>query len=86
MLEGKGERTTWEESGPEHKLRIKRVGRMKAIRAGLKLTQARMAAALHIATKTLEGYEIGKPIPEPIFILAELIRDFPGVRKRLLAA
>ena len=59
---------------------------MKAIRAGLKLTQARMAAALHIATKTLEGYEIGKPIPEPIFILAELIRDFPGVRKRLLAA
>ena len=39
-----------------------------------------------MATKTLQGWEIGKPIPDPIYILAELIRDFPGVRKRLLAA
>jgi hypothetical protein len=45
-----------------------------------------MAAALHIATKTLQGYEIGKPIPEHIVILAELIRDFPEVQKRLLTA
>ncbi len=56
----------------------------KQIRAGLGLSQRQMAGALQVATKTLQGWEIGKPIPTPAFLLAELIRDFPAIRARLL--
>lgn len=77
---------TWEESGPEYLERRKRLEQFKSIRSNLDLSQSEMAAALHVATKTLQGWEIGKPIPDPVFILAELMRDLPAVRKRLLAA
>ena len=86
MFDEAGIRSTWMESKPDSDLRKTRLVAFKSIRAGLDLSQSEMAAALHVATKTLQGWEIGKPIPDPIYILAELIRDFPGVRKRLLAA
>jgi DNA-binding transcriptional regulator YiaG len=86
VLEKEGSRTQWNESGPENKARKERLIRFKAIRADLGLSQSGMAAVLHVATKTLQGWEIGKPIPEPVLILAELIHDMPAVRKRLLAA
>jgi len=83
--DGKG-RFSWEESGPEYKKRLERLALFKAIRAELGLSQAGMAKVLRVATKTLQGWEIGKPIPDPIFILVELIHEMPAVRKRLLAA
>ena len=83
--DGKG-RFSWEESGPESKARYERLAQFKAIRAELGLSQSGMAKVLHVATKTLQGWEIGKPIPDPVFILVELIHDMPAVRKRLLAA
>lgn len=86
MLEANGTRTTWEESGPEANARRERTARFKAMRADLGLTQAELAAAIHVSKKTLQGWEIGKPIPDTPFILAELLHDLPAVRKRLLAA
>jgi DNA-binding transcriptional regulator YiaG len=86
IREKDGTRTIWEESGPESKARKTRLAQFKAIRADLGLTQAEMAAALHVAKKTVQGWEIGKPIPDTAFILAELIHDVPAVRKRLLVA
>lgn len=83
--DGKG-RYSWEESGPESKIRLERLAQFKAIRAELGLSQSAFAKALRVATKTLQGWEIGKPIPDSVFILAELIHDIPAVRKRLLAA
>jgi DNA-binding transcriptional regulator YiaG len=83
--DGKG-RFSWEESGPESKARYERLAQFKAIRAELGLSQSAFAKALRVATKTLQGWEIGKPIPEPVFVLVELIHDMPAVRKRLLAA
>ncbi|MEO6096789.1 MAG: helix-turn-helix domain-containing protein, partial [Fibrobacteria bacterium] len=66
--------------------RYERLDHFKAIRAELGLSQAGMAKVLRVATKTLQGWEIGKPIPEPVFMLMELIHEMPAVRKRLLAA
>jgi DNA-binding XRE family transcriptional regulator len=79
-------RTVWEESGPEQKLRYERQARFKTIRAELGLSQAGMAKALRVATKTLQGWEIGKPIPNLAFMVVEMLHDMPAVRKRLLAA
>jgi DNA-binding transcriptional regulator YiaG len=83
--DGKG-RYSWEESGPESRIRLERLAQFKAIRSELGLSQSAFAKALRVATKTLQGWEIGKPIPEPVFVLVELIHDIPAVRKRLLAA
>ena len=60
--------------------------KFKAVRAELGLSQSGMAKVLRVATKTLQGWEIGKPIPDPVFILVELIHEIPAVRKKLLAA
>ncbi len=45
-----------------------------------------MAKVPRVATKTLQGWEIGKPIPDPVYLLVELIHEVPAVRKRLLVA
>ena len=81
-----GTRTTFLESGPEEKVRRERLNLFKSLRADLKLSQSEMATALHVSTKSIQGWEIGNPIPEPILILTQLLHDLPEVRKRLLAA
>lgn len=85
MLNDDGTRTVWKESGHEARVRQARRARFKAMRANLGLTQAQMAVALHVALKTLQGWEAGKPIPEVAYVMAELLHDVPAVRKRLLA-
>ncbi len=81
-----GTRTAFEESGPEEKLRRKSLALFKTMRTDLGLSQSEMASALHVSTKSVQGWEIGNPIPEPILILTQLLHDLPEVRKRLLAA
>ncbi|MDQ3003465.1 MAG: helix-turn-helix domain-containing protein [Fibrobacterota bacterium] len=57
------------------------------IRKGRGMTQGEMAKALKVSIRTVQSWEIGaREIPEPMLILAELLRDVPAVRKRLLAA
>ncbi|MDB5046985.1 MAG: hypothetical protein JWO30_56 [Fibrobacteres bacterium] len=66
---------------------IKRVDAFKSIRNELHLSQAGMAEALQVSKRTVESWEGRKrEIPEPMLVLAELLRDVPAVRKRLLAA
>jgi DNA-binding transcriptional regulator YiaG len=86
ILSPTGERTMFYESLPESRAREARVAALKATRAKLGLTQLQMAAALRVSVNTLKGWEAGKPIPEVAFTLAEVLRDFPAVRKRLMAA
>jgi DNA-binding XRE family transcriptional regulator len=86
MVGKDGNRTSFAESGPEEKIRRERLNLFKAMRAGLDLSQSEMAAALHVSIKSIQGWEIGNPIPEPILILTQLLHDLPEVRKRLLAA
>lgn len=86
LLEKDGTRTVFEESLPESRKREANSALLKSIRAELDLTQAEMAKALHVSPRSIQGWEIGRPIPEPVLVLAELLHDFPAVRKRLLAA
>jgi DNA-binding XRE family transcriptional regulator len=86
LLEKDGTRTVFEESLPESRKREANSVLLKSIRAELDLTQAEMAKALHVSPRSIQGWEIGRPIPEPVLVLAELLHDVPAVRKRLLAA
>jgi len=57
------------------------------IRKALGMTQESMATALQVSKRTVQSWEIGaRNIPEPMLVLAELLRDVPAVRRRLLAA
>ena len=57
---------------------------IRDIRAGLRLSQSEFAKMLGASVKTLQGWEQGRTLPKSIAILAQLIRDEPVVRKRLL--
>jgi DNA-binding transcriptional regulator YiaG len=58
---------------------------LKRIRTDdLGLSQSELARVLHVSVRTLQGWEIGKSsVPGPAFVLLELFRDIPAVRKRL---
>lgn len=86
ILTATGERILLHETLPEFRARERRYAEFKAIRAKLGLTQPKMAAALKVSVNTLKGWEAGKPIPDVAFTLAEVLRDFPAVRKKLVAA
>src|SRR5262245_45578401 len=57
---------------------------LKKTRAEVRLSQSEFARMLGISTKALQGWELGKPVPKAIMILAGLIMDFPVVRGRLV--
>lgn len=53
-------------------------------RKEIRLSQSGFARLLGVPVRTLQGWELGRPIPKSIMILAELLREVPVVRKRLL--
>ncbi len=59
---------------------------IREARLYLGLSQSEMASILQVATKTLQGWEAGKPPPRSILLLVELIRDFPEVRHRAMTS
>lgn len=69
-------------------IRSEKAGKLKRIRTDdLGLSQSQLAKVLHVSVRTLQGWEIGKSsVPGPAFILLELFRDIPAVRKRLAVA
>jgi DNA-binding transcriptional regulator YiaG len=54
------------------------------IRKELRVSQKELAGALAVSIHTVRGWEHGKAIPVHIYILMELMRDMPAVRRRLL--
>ena len=71
----------------DDQLRIFRAKRLKSIRKEeLPLTQNDLAEAVGANIRTLQDWERGRsPMPKPVEILLELMRDMPVVRRRLLA-
>lgn len=87
ILDEGGGRTEVHASGPELDLRSERAVAFKKIRVDLKMSQPEMAKAMHVGTAAVRNWEYGRRlIPEAMLILAELLRDVPAVRRRLLAA
>ena len=59
--------------------------KLKTIREQMGLSQSRFAHALRTSVRTLQGWEVGKSVPTPAVVLAELLRDSEDVRHRLMA-
>jgi DNA-binding transcriptional regulator YiaG len=72
----------------EKQLQKFRAGRLQNIRKKeFGLTQKAFAEAVGANLRTLQDWETGRfPMPKPVEILLQLMRDFPPVKKRLLAA
>ena len=68
-------------------LKIFRAQRLKELRkTELGLTQKDLAHAVGVNLRTLQDWELGRnPLPKPVEILMELMKDMPSVKKRLLA-
>mgnify|MGYP006307733367 CR=1 FL=1 len=66
-------------------IRHERAAELKRIRAKeLKMSQSQLANAIHVSTRTLQGWEIGKSLPpEPVMVLIKLMKDLPEVRSHL---
>lgn len=83
----KKERNDFQGAAAHTLRRLKRIDSFRKIRESLGLSQSDMAAALQVSKRTVESWEgQRREIPEPMMVLAELLRDLPAVRKRLLAA
>ncbi len=91
---GKSKLRTWEvESGSrrvtyqsysEYKQEKQAGEKIKEICKELGLSQRRFAEAMRTSVRTLQGWEIGKSVPPPALVLAELLRDSQDVRRRLM--
>jgi len=57
---------------------------LKSIREDLGLSQGIFARVIRTSARTLQGWEVGKSVPTPVLLLAELLRDSKDVRKRLM--
>lgn len=83
----KKERQEIQEAAANTLRQLKRIDAFRRIRESLGLSQASMASALQVSKRTVESWEgHRREIPEPMLVLAELLRDLPAVRRRLLAA
>lgn len=71
-----------------NELREERKDELKKIRKEeLKVSQKELATAIHVSTRTLQGWEIGRSLtPEPVMVLVRLMKDMPEVKKKLLNA
>ncbi len=87
ILDDGGGRTVFYASEPELELRRTRTSAFKKIRLDLGLSQPDMAKAMHVGVGTIRNWEYSRrAIPEAMLILAELLRDVPAVRRRMMAA
>jgi DNA-binding transcriptional regulator YiaG len=68
-------------------LKVFRAQRLKKMRkTDLGLTQKDLAHAIGVNLRTLQDWELGRnPLPKPVEILMELMKEMPSVKKRLLA-
>jgi DNA-binding transcriptional regulator YiaG len=70
----------------EMQLQRYRARRLQTIRKkDLGLTQKAFAEAVGANVRTLQDWETGRfPMPKPVEILMQIMREFPPIRKRLL--
>jgi len=64
-----------------------RAQQLKEIRKNdLGLTQKDLAHAVGVNLRTLQDWELGRnPMPKPVEILMDLMKEIPSIKKRLLA-
>lgn len=78
---------TYEEMRKRHQTKGRAALEFKKLRQDLKLTQEKMAMALRVSKRTLEGWEAGRfPIDPPAELLARVMLTHPEIRQELVAA
>jgi len=78
---------TYLEMRKRHQAKGKAAIEFKKLRQDLKLTQEKMAMALRVSKRTLEGWEAGRfPIDPPAELLARVMLTHPEIRRELVAA
>jgi DNA-binding transcriptional regulator YiaG len=78
---------TYEQMRKRHLAKGKAASEFKKLRQDLKLTQGKLAMALRVSKRTLEGWEAGRfPIDPPAELLARVMLTHPDIRQELLAA
>ena len=78
---------SYEEMRKRHQSKGKAALEFKKLRQDLKLTQGKLAMALRVSKRTLEGWEAGRfPIDPPAELLARVMLTHPEIRQELVAA
>lgn len=78
---------TYEQMRKRHAAKGKAAIEFKKLRQDLKLTQEKLAMALRVSKRTLEGWESGRfPIDPPAELLARVMLTHPEIRQELLVA
>lgn len=78
---------TYDEMRKRHQTKGRAALEFKKLRQDLKLTQEKMAMALRVSKRTLEGWEAGRfPIDPPAELLARVMLTHPEIRQELVAA
>lgn len=75
--------TTWMTKEQLQKFRAKKLKEIRSKELGL--TQKQFANAVGANLRTLQDWEMGRsPMPKPVELLLELMKEIPAVKKRLL--
>ena len=78
---------SYEEMIMRHQKKTMAAKEFKKVRQGLGLTQSKLAMALRVSKRTLEGWESGRfPIDPPAEVLARVMLMHPEVKRDLGAA
>ena len=78
---------SYEEMLDRHQAKERAALEFKKLRQELKLTQGKLAMALRVSKRTLEGWEAGRfPIDPPAELLARVMLTHPEIRRELVAA
>ena len=83
-LDDAGHRQMFYQSYEEYQKEKQPGEKLKGICQELGVSQKNFAHAMRTSVRTLQGWEIGKNVPTPALVLAELLRDSRDVRKRLM--
>ena len=83
-LDAAGNRQATYQSYEEYAREKQSGEKLKTIRQELGLSQKGFADALRTSVRTLQGWELGKSVPTPALVLAELLRDSQDVWRRLM--
>ncbi len=86
-VEKNGARVQFYATGPEVKAFRERMEEFKRTRGVLELSQSEMAELVRVSVGTVQQWEIGRRrIPETAMLVAEIARDYPEVREKIMPA
>ncbi len=85
LLDKSGYRDVIMETGPEQALRSQCAEVFSKLRKATGLSQSELAKAIDASTRSVQGWEYGKPCPGPVLKLLRVMGKIPAAKKLVLA-